>query len=466
MELRVQVPHNYPSERKYTISVLLGDFLGLSYSVSKSSINNTIISADSTKILSVCDIFFSQPEENWLHPSSIPEKPLKSIDTRQTALNPNVTNPIVPVIFGEFYQNKDFINIYEKSIRLGIDIFGSAFFMLSRYEEVIKTKRDHHNRFPASESLAFQENFLLRPIINEYVEILWSCLVKLWPGLKRKNRNFRIFPSHDVDCPFSHAGRSKIGIAKSLARDILKRHSFSEGIDNLVRRLTFKNDQIQDDPYNTFNWIMDISERFNLTSIFNFIPEPGWGGINGDYSLHHSLIRNLLRQIHARGHEIGAHFSYNSYSDITQAHHELGILKKVCKEEGIEQISWGARQHFLRCENPITFRSWEQAGIDYDSTLTYAEHAGFRSGTCYEYPLFDLGTNRILNIRERPLIAMECSVIDNHYMGLGTGEQAFDFLNKLKQTCKLFSGDFTLLWHNNRLVSPEYCELYKSIVKI
>ena len=36
------------------------------------------------------------------------------------------------------------------SIRLPIDIFGAAFFMLSRYEEAVLPDRNHHERFTAT----------------------------------------------------------------------------------------------------------------------------------------------------------------------------------------------------------------------------------------------------------------------------------------------------------------------------
>ena len=47
------------------------------------------------------------------------------------------------------------------------------------------------------------------------------------------------------------------------------------------------------------------------------------------------------------------------------------------------------RQHYLRWRAPTTWQNWEDAGLDYDSTVGYADHVGFRAGTCYEYPIFN-----------------------------------------------------------------------------
>jgi hypothetical protein len=52
--------------------------------------------------------------------------------------------------------------------------------MLTRYEEVVKSDRDEHDRYLATASLDYQEGFLERPIFNEYLEILWACIKRLW----------------------------------------------------------------------------------------------------------------------------------------------------------------------------------------------------------------------------------------------------------------------------------------------
>ena len=53
--------------------------------------------------------------------------------------------------------------------------------MLSRYEEAVLLDRDDHDRFPATASIAYKTGFLDRPIIDEYVEILWVAMKRVWP---------------------------------------------------------------------------------------------------------------------------------------------------------------------------------------------------------------------------------------------------------------------------------------------
>lgn len=138
---------------------------------------------------------------------------------------------------------------------------------------------------------------------------------------------------------------------------------------------------------------------------------------DGDYEIDHPSIRNLMRRIHERGHEIGLHPIYNTYKDPQAIVAEAIRLKRVCNEEGIRQQAWGGRMHYLRWETPTTLFGWDEAGMSYDSTLGYADRPGFRCGTCFDFPAFDPVQKRILNLRIRPLIVMECSVIDKMYLG-------------------------------------------------
>ncbi|MFB0705882.1 polysaccharide deacetylase family protein, partial [Pseudomonas protegens] len=168
---------------------------------------------------------------------------------------------------------------------------------------------------------------------------------------------------------------------------------------------------------------------------------------DADYEPEHPAIRALMHDIHRRGHEIGLHPSYNSFQNPQQIQAEAQRLRRTCEEENIRQTVWGGRMHYLRWEHPTTMRAWDAAGLTYDSTLGYADYVGFRCGPCHEYPAYDPVEGKQLNLRIRPLIAMESTVTAPHYMGLGVGEAALKKFQDLKETCLAVGGCFTLLWH-------------------
>jgi hypothetical protein len=271
-----------------------------------------------------------------------------------------------------------------------------------------------------------------------------------------------VLVSHDVDVPFRYAFSDLPTLLKRCLADIYRGSDRFLGIETILRAIQVKKGQHHLDPYNTFDLIMDISEARNIQSAFYFIADRTAGPIDCDYSIEHPLIRSLLRKIHQRGHEIGLHTSYHTYQNPAQTKKEFETLKRVCGEEGIEQEYWGGRQHILRWETPTTFQNWNDAGLDYDSTLSFAEKIGFRCGVCYEFSTFNLHTKKHLKLRERPLIVMECSALDSRYMNLGTQDGlALQQILDIKNCCKTFRGNFTLLWHNNRFVSSQEVEIYQ-----
>lgn len=362
----------------------------------------------------------------------------------------------LPLLFGEqgFWLNED------GNGRLGLDVFGSAFFMLSRIEEVAALERDAHDRFPASASLAARGGFLRRPLVDEYIEVLWAAMQRVWPGLNRRERTHQTVVSHDVDSPSEWAFQSWPRVLRNAAGDLVRRVRPRAALRRIARRAAGRRALAVDDPYNTFDWLMGASERRGVRSAFYFICGRTDARYDAGYDLGHPAIDALMRRIHARGHEIGLHPSYGTYLDSDAIAAEADALRACCARLGIEQAEWGGRMHYLRWRTPATAYGWEQAGMTYDATLGYPNAAGFRCGTCREYRAFDPIAMRPIGIRVRPLIAMEAAVL-NGARDIGDAHDAF---MQLKRACAAVGGNFNLLWHNNRFDSPAHRELYESLL--
>ena len=466
--ITIKIPPTYEIERRYILLVMFTEFLGLDVQIETDLRANVAIMIGDRE-LSIADGLFSTPSHQWLQPESLPIQPLKIWNLNITKLAAITINSSIPVIYGEDPHHPYFLSLATQRIHLGLDLFGSAFFMLTRYEEVVRPSEYERfsGTFPATKSLAYQENFLDRPIINEYLEILWACLKYLWPGLQRKSYQFQTCVSHDVDEPFMYAFTGVSRLLKRCAGDVLRRRSLIKAGKSIFDWIQVKTGNLAADPCNTFDIIMDISEQHNLKSAFYFITDHSGGAIDGNYTMNHPLIRGLLRNIHSRGHEIGLHPSSKTYQDAAQTKKEFKILKQVCREEGISQAAWGGRQHYLRWETPTTFQNWEDAGLDYDSTLSFVDITGFRCGICYEYPTFNIKTRQTLKLRERPLIVMECTILDQNYMNLSIDDDAtLARMAKYKQTCRIFQGDFRLLWHNSRLIDRRGIDVYKQLIAL
>jgi len=427
-------PASHSPERMYAARVVLGEFLGLRVETVVEDRTDTELRLEGCT-LRLGDGFFAVPECQRLSVHALPPEPVH----RQDGL---------PVL----WRTDD---------DLGVDVLGGSFFLLTRLEELVRQERDEHDRFPAAATVAARAGFLRRPLVNEYVELLWQALRRTWPRLERRELRFVLVPSHDVDWPLSsHRGLREM--ARGVAADAVRARDPATALRRMTGFVLRHAGQPAADVNNRFQWMMDASERRGLRSSFFFIARRRPAGpYDTDYSLDDRWTRRLLRRIHARGHEIGLHPSYTTYLDPAELRREREALAVACRLEGIEQERWGGRQHFLRFRVPVTWRNWAEAGIEYDSTLGFAEDVGFRSGVCLEYPVYDLVDRRELPLRELPLVAMEGAVLDRLALD---HERAFDCLADVKATCRRFGGTFTLLWHNSRLVHRRDRRLYEAVL--
>ncbi|MCH7337299.1 polysaccharide deacetylase family protein [Acinetobacter sp. NIPH 2699] len=353
------------------------------------------------------------------------------------------------------------INLHANGAVINYDILGLAYWMLNRLEEVGRTDLDNHERFSAKSSHAWKNNYLNRPIVDEWLEILKQVIQHVWPNLKIKEHKFQLNITHDVDRPARFGFANPINLVKSVLGDVIKRKDLSSLFLGPYIRFNTEKELHTKDPFNTFEWIMDVSERNSVKSAFYFICGSTDQTKDADYTLQHPAIQKLLMDIHARGHEIGLHPSYNCYKNKEALAQEFTNLKETCRHLGIQQSEWGGRMHFLRWKHPETMLYWNECGLSYDSTLGYADYAGFRAGSCHEYTAFDPVGHKVLNLKIKPLIAMECTVLHDRYMAID--ENPLEVFLELKEKCQKVNGVFTLLWHNSEFTKEAYRSIYQGV---
>lgn len=429
--INIKIPDNNIPEREYIINFLIFDYLGLEYNV---SINNSnlhySICFDECELV-IQDFLFNNNTEilSYLIIDSIPGK----INYTKNEFTPEND---IPIIFGT-----DSFVVGDKKIVCGIDIFASSFFMLTRWEEYVNKARDEHNRFPGSESTAFKFNFLHRPVVNEYTEMLWNMMLKLGFKGRRKQRNFELVLTHDVDM---------LAFPKSfriLAGDVIKRRS----VKILWKHFNY---MFIINPYDTFDLLMTSSERLGLKSHFYFMSSDK-NHIPTDfrYDLKSKLFKSKTEEIKKRGHIIGFHPGYYTYDDEERWRYEKNLLEEAIKEE----INEG-RQHYLRVDMTKTMPIWDKNHMKIDSTLGYADKEGFRCGTGDIFPLFDIVNRKQLNVKEQPLIIMDGTLFNYQKYSLETASQIIQsYILNGKKYCT----NIILLFHNHSYISEwnGYCSI-------
>jgi peptidoglycan/xylan/chitin deacetylase (PgdA/CDA1 family) len=458
----VLIPNNQiVPEVEYVLGILFRDVLGLPWRCQVAKVNDFKIRLDGhSGEISLPNVFFQNYTDGNAGYQRNPNS-LHRWDTRELIPPPKLIDPVISMIFGE---SRSGMVIVKDRIYLPLDVLGSMFFMLSRYEETTFTKLDGHGRFAADASIFSHEDILDRPILDSYIEILWNAVQILWPSLKRKELTAQSKITCDIDNPYEFYVSNRRTFIKKLGGDLLKRKSlgeFSRTWHNYSR--TARGDYSAD-PNNTFDWMMDVNEKAGNRMAFYFLADNPVPMLDAHYSIDEPRIRQLMRRIYDRGHEIGLHASYGTYKNPQQIKKEADKLRQVMDEEGIKQDEIGSRQHYLRWSTPETARHLEAAGIAYDTTLGYADHAGFRCGTSHEFPLFDIENQKVLKLRERPLIMMEASVLSPKYMNMGYSDQTFDYMKSLKEKCFYYGGNFTLLWHNSFFKSEKDKVFYQELI--
>jgi hypothetical protein len=460
MPLLVDAPAANERERRYVLNVVLADWLGLDWRLRIEDRPDVRIriSEHSTRRVLMPDVLLATPRERWLTASSLPRTPIQ-FATVGHHCDAFVPGDRLPVLYGSTASAPELIAFGSEGAQLRVDVFGSAFFMLTRYEELALPAHDRYGRFPASSSIAARGGFLGIPIVDAYVELLWTALQRIWPGLRRRSRAYRVALSHDVDIVPMTLGQPT-GNALQIARDI-------RGCDlRMARRRAgciadgTRGDRLND-PCDTFDFLMDASERNGLGSAFYFLSRLKPGLRDGNYRIDHPGIRSLIRHIHDRGHEIGFHASFNTFRDAALTNTEFRRLREVAQGQGVETGQWGGRQHYLRWANPVTWRNWDDAGLHYDATVGFAEQVGFRAGTCHPYRVFDLERRRPLKLREHPFHVMDVTLFE--YMALDP-EAAFKQVLDIARQCRRFRGSLGLLWHNGTLPTPQRKAWYESMV--
>jgi len=449
--LDVRAPLTFQPEREYVIRTVFEHFLGQRVLLRHEPRANTVVRVgeDASELVLEDGLFAIEPGE-WLSSRTVPEELMASW-APPPSLRGSFRHATIPIFFASPSPSGQFAQLGPTRIRLTLDVLGTVFYLLTRYEEVAQPVHDARSRYPSSAALLTRSSLLHRPVVDEYVELVWTAMSLLWRQLRRAERSYRFILTHDVDRPLCVDGAPYGEVGRQVMGDLVRRKDLHLAARRLRSLIETRTSGARADLCNNFSWIMGESERRGIRSEFYFLSRTGQP-IDANYSPYDAPIASTMREINARGHAIGLHPSYDSYTSADRIASEFTHLREAAEQMGIEQETWGGRQHYLRWKAPETWQHWSDAGLAFDSTVGFADAAGFRCGTCVEFPVFNLRTRRQLALRERPLIVMEETLLSEVYAGLSRSA-ALSVIEVLADECKHHNGDFVMLWHNSSLLS-------------
>ncbi len=320
------------------------------------------------------------------------------------------------------------------------DWIAGTFFHLADWDAWTRRPRDQHGRFLYRHAYWHDLNLPPLPVVDFYREQLEQALLRIGLHFSPRiwgKRTWALAPTHDID----YVRKWRPGIFyRELVEHPLCNHRRQPAAVRWKRLRSFVRELLQGrDPYTTgIHRMLDVEERLSVTATY-FLKAGAHGPRDVAYSLRSRRTQRIIQRIREQGSEIGLHPSY-----FTCTHEDYLYQEKKLLEKATGHHVQSSRQHYLRWYPQITPVLLSTHGLQFDSTLGFPDHEGFRNGTCLPFRIFDPVTQGVLPLWEVPLALMDSTLF--HYRGNSVDEG-------IKQTLrwfpliKRFRGLYVALWH-------------------
>lgn len=419
--MKVTIPDNNIEERKYIINELLGRILGIDIEFEIDKTNSDYLIRTSKKTIIIKDYFFSlyPITKSYISQKAIPNS---IVDATCSELDE------IPIIFG-----KDEYKETTATIICDVDIFASAFFMLTRWEEFL-LGREASGKCSEKELLCVKCGYIKRAIVNEY--ICWLGKVLSSNGVViSKNSFLNIKITHDVDrCYLTGVSELAINLFRLAFRKKQSKKACRIFIDYIKYRVRGCN------PMDSFDEIVSYSNKYNIKNAFYF-KACQKGELGYTYSFEEPRIQRIVERLFKNKFEIGFHPSENTFLNEEQFKKEYNRIADVIGKKSLQ----GGRSHGLYYSS-LMMSFWNKY-LKYDSGMGYQFHNGFRCGICYPFRWFDIATRTTFNLQEIPFVAMDTVALRLRL----TPEEAFLDVKETIDVVKKFNGTICINWHSNLL---------------
>ncbi len=317
---------------------------------------------------------------------------------------------------------------------LPFDMFAAIFYLISRYEEYLPFTADIHGRFEAKESLAWQNNFLQNPIIDQWIYAFADILKEKYPDLQFPGRKFKFISTIDIDNAYAFLFK---GISKTLGATL--RSFINLDLEDNIRR--YRTLAGKRDPYDTYDIFADIHQKYGIEPIWFFLVGNS-GKFDNNISVEKAAYQKLIKDL-AQKYDIGLHPSYKTAKKPYLLEEEINKLENIVGKKITK-----SRQHYLKLHFNQTYHNLIKAGIKEDYTMGYATDIGFRAGTCTPFYYYDLEEETPTGLKVYPFQIMDITL--NKYRGQNITE-AISSVESLIEKIKKVDGTFISIWHNEAL---------------
>jgi len=330
------------------------------------------------------------------------------------------------------------------------DIFAASFFLLSRYEEYMPHVKDSLGRFPAKDSLAYQNGFLELPVVDIWAYKFHEALLERFGGISKPKRRY-VFSSI-INVTTSHSFSNR-GIARSLGGFFVDLGSFK--VKRLFQRISVLL-RLKKDPYDNFMNLVEIHKRLPIKTMF-FFQFAKYSTHDKNISPNNNKFRYLIKSV--------ADYSTVSLSTSFNANTDKGLLVEEKKrlEELINRPVTNARLRYNKVNIPTTYRHLIEAEFTNDYTMGYTHEIGFRAGTCSPFYFYDIN----LEVQQ-PLKVHPFAFHDYALTPFTKSQDVFEKLDAIYRQVQNVDGQFTTIFSNELLGENheiDWLNMYQALLK-
>ena len=346
----------------------------------------------------------------------------------------------------EELQGTDYLEERDNRVRINFDVFNEVGHILS----------GHLEKLSPEEKLEIAKI----PLVDIYERILFDALPgkpqtkPFWPDGKK----FAVCLTHDVD----EIRKTYQYFSRPLVH--FRRGEFSKAIGHIKSFFTDKFSG--NNPYWTFERLMDVEDELGVRSTFFFLQEDGdvklfkpgtWKLYARKYRFDNLDVIKVIKKLSSGGWEIGLHGSYYSFLDLEKLSRDKKDLEEISN-----QVVHGIRQHHLNLKIPETWQYHEKIDLEYDSSLGFKNDVGFRWGTCFPFHPLDAGSGKPLSILELPLVVMDTPLFT-------TEKDIWDEILDIVDIVEKQNGLLTILFHHsvfNEREYPGWTDMYQKLINL
>ena len=304
------------------------------------------------------------------------------------------------------------------------DAIASIFFMINCLQEY-KAPNEQFDRFGRYKyESSYQNRFQIiqQNLVQQEIDAMSERL-----NLKSSRTDSNFFISHDIDTIYGSFMQDGFWALKNLNIGVI----FNLLMYELAGKPHWRN----------IDRIIKINSEYDVRSTFFWLVNQGPGlhqVMNADYRIKQE--QDLLQKVASAGFTNGLHKSSSEHS-----------IDEELEMTGLENCNWN-RYHFLKFKSHVDWRKISDSKLDFDASLGFAEHYGFRNSYGKAFQPFDIQSGKPYNFIEAPLNFMDGTF--HKYMNLprnGVARIIIDFFEKNKFNC-----NFSLLWHNTYFTDYKY----------